>query len=102
MWELKNSEVVCPAAVCQKMKQCDGLFEDTSAGHRAWRKLPDCRPHGFFFARLGAGMKTGFILITHGNLNFNGVPQLGEDSGGREARIFHRQPRLGFHNDLFV
>ena len=47
-------------------------------------------------------MKPGFILISHWNLNFNRVPQLREDSGGREADGFRGQPRLVFHDCLFV
>ena len=47
---------------------------------------PNGGPLGFFIGRLDAGMKTGFILITHWNADFYSVPELGDEAGGRETK----------------
>ena len=63
---------------------------------------PSRRPFGLLFGGFDARMEPGFILITNWNIDLYGVPELGEETGGRKAG--HSAVRPGFvsRDGLFV
>ena len=104
----KSMETNWKAAMCSNLNccvsnygTCGGLIVDTATARRARRRLPRCRPCGLFLGGLCSGMKTRFILITHWNLDFYRIPQLGDDSSWRETHGSRGQPRFLIHDCLF-